>query len=233
MNFRHYTLALLGLLSAGTAAGSDLSYTYVDFRVLNNSLDLTGTDTPVAGQTVGIETSDGDGISVAGSVQLPAGFYLAGSFNSSIIDVTSTITSPLTVAEVRDDFDLISSSFGIGYRHEIGENFDAIAELSYDTADLDFGSLAGEDFDTDGSGVAAKIGFRWNPRPPFELYALGGVSPVAEVSLNDRSFDSGGVVNAGFRWYFFQDLGFGLDYQSGDLSALTLSMRFSFGSVPW
>ncbi|MBN1236947.1 MAG: outer membrane beta-barrel protein [Gammaproteobacteria bacterium] len=233
MNIRNITLALLGLAFAGSAAASELSYTYVDFRVLNNELDLTGTDTPVPGQSVALETEDGDGISVAGSLQLPAGFYLAGAFNSSIVDVTSTITSPLTETEVRDEFDLITSSFGVGYRHELGTNFDLIGELTYDTGELDFGSLAGEDFDTEDSGVSARVGFRWNPRPPFELYALGGVSPVGEVSLNERRFDSASVVNAGFRWYFFQDLGFGLDYQSGDLSALTLSMRFSFGSVPW
>lgn len=227
------SLAMLGLFAAGSAAASELSYTYVDFRVLNNSLDLQGIDSPVPAQTVALETGDGDGISVAGSLALPANFYLAGAFNSSIVDVSSTISSPLTETMVDDEFDLITSSFGIGYVYPLGENLDVVGELTYDTGELDFGSLAGEDFDTEGSGAAVRIGFRWNPRRPFELYALGGVSPVGEVSLNERRFDSAAVVNAGFRWYFFEDLGFGLDYQSGDLSALTLSMRFSFGSVPW
>jgi hypothetical protein len=232
-NLPHAALALLGLGSAGQAAASELSYTYVDFRVLGSSVTAAGVDSPVPGQEVMLDAGDGDGISVAGALALPAGFYLTGAFNSSIIDVDATITSPLTQALVQDEFDLITSNFGIGYQRELAENFDLIVELTYDTAELDFGSLAGEDFDTEGSGGAARVGFRWNPTPPFEVYALAGQSPVGKLTLSDRRFESAAVVNAGLRWYFFQDLGLGVDYQSGDLSAVTLSMRFSFGSVPW
>lgn len=226
-------LAVLLAAAAGPAAASDLSYTYIDFRVLNNSVEATGVQSPIVGQDVMLDTGSGDGISVAGSVALPAGFYLAGAFNSSIIDVDATITSPLAVATVEDEFDLIRSSFGIGYARELAENLDLIVELTYDAAEFDFGSLAGENFDTEDSGAAARVGFRWNPREPFELYATAGNSPVGEVDLTERSFDSAAIVNAGIRWYFFQDLGLGVDYQSGDLSALTISMRFSFGSLPW
>lgn len=233
MKIRRLTFAALGTVLAGPAAASELSYTYIDFRVLGNSTDASGIATPVAGQDVAIETGDGDGISVAGSLALPARFYLTGAFNSSIVDVDATITSPLTVANVQDEVDLITSSFGFGYQYELAPNFDLIGELTYDTGEFDFGSLAGEDFDTEGSGAAARVGFRWNPSEPFELYATAGTSPVGKVDLNARQFDSATIVNAGLRWYFFQDLGLGVDYQSGDLSALTLSMRFSFGSVPW
>lgn len=215
------------------ARASDLSYTFVDFRALSNDVEAAGVQSPIAGQSVALDAGEGDGVSVAGSVALPAGFYLAGSFNSSIVDVGATIMSPLTEIAVEDEFDLITSSFGVGWARELAPTFDVIFELTYDTAEFDFGSLAGENFDTEEGGAAARLGFRWNPREPFEIYASAGQSPYGEVLLDERQFDAATVVNAGMRWYFFSDLGLGVDYQSGDLSALTLSMRFSFGNLPW
>ena len=229
-------ISILAALAAATAApvlASDLSYTYIDFRVLGVSTDASGTATPVPGQTVAVETGDGDGISVAGAVALPGRFYALGSYNSSIVDVSATITSPLTVAMVEDEFDLITTTFGFGYQYEIAENLDVLGELTYESAEFDFGSLAGEDFDFDDGGAAVRVGFRFNPSPPIEMYAMVGTSPVGEVLLDERRFDSATVVNAGMRWYFFPDLGVGLDYQSGDIETLTLSMRFSFGTLPW
>jgi len=230
---KRISIAAAACMLSGTAAASDLSYTFVDFRVLATSVEAFGVRPATPGQDVALDTGDGDGISVAGSVALPAGFYLTGAFNSSVVDVEATITSPLTVAEVDDEFDLITSSFGIGYRRELRPNFDVTLELTYDTAEFDFGSLAGENFDTEDSGTSARLGFRWNPAEPFELYASAGPSPYGEILLDERRFESATVVNTGIRWYFFPDLGLGVDYQSGDLSALTLSMRFSFGNLPW
>jgi opacity protein-like surface antigen len=220
-------------LAVPSASAADLSYTFIDFRVVGSNFDGSGEQNPIPEQSVRTEADGGSGISVAGSLALPAGLYATGLYDSSILDVTTTVTSPLATADIADQFDLTSSRFGIGYRHALGAKLDVIAELTYDTAELDFGSLAGEDFDTKGSGATLRAGFRWAPSESFEVYASGGRSPVGRVSLDDRRFESGAVVNAGMRWYFFQDLGVGLDYQSGDLSALTLSMRFGFGDLPW
>ncbi len=225
-------LALGGTISAAAHA-SELSYTYVDFRVLATSVDAEGIQSPTPGQTVTVKTHDGDGISVAGSLALPGSFYLVGAFNSSIIDMDAHIMSPLAEISIADEFDLITSRFGAGYQRELAPNFDLTFELSYDTGELDFGSLAGEDFDTDTSGVGARLGFRWNPREPIEVFASAGPSPYGEIDLTERRFSSATIVNAGLRWYFFPDLGVGVDYQSGDISTVTLSMRFSFGRLPW
>jgi len=229
---RPATIALLASVSAGAAA-SELSYTYVDFRVLSTSVDATGMQSTTPGQDVTANAGEGDGISVAGAVALPNRFYLVGAFNSSIIDVTAHIESPLAAVDIDDEFDLITSRFGLGYQRELAPNFDLTLEVTYDTGELDFGSLAGENFDVDSSGAGARVGFRWNPREPFELFAAAGPSPYGKVVLEERRFDSATVVNAGLRWYFFPDLGVGLDYQSGDISSVTLSMRFSFGRLPW
>jgi len=225
--------ALLAFALPTALSASELSYTYVDFRVLSTSVDATGTQSTTPGQDVTADAGDGDGISVAGAVALPNRFYLVGAYNSSIIDVRAHIESPLAQVDIDDEFDLITSRFGLGYQRELAPNLDLTLEVTHDTGELDFGSLAGENFDVDTSGVGARVGFRWNPREPFELYATAGSVPYGRVMLDERRFDSGTVVNAGLRWYFFPDLGVGLDYQSGDISSVTLSMRFSFGRLPW
>lgn len=224
--------AVLALACSSTSA-SELSYTYVDFRVLSTDVDGSGVQSPIPNQSVEAQAGKGDGISVAGSLALPGRFYLVGAFSSSIIDVENRIVSPLTEVIIDDEFDLITSSFGVGYRYELAPTFDLSLEISYDTGELDFGSLTGESFDTDTSGAGARLGFRWNPREPFEVFAAAGPSPYGKLDLDARQFDSATVVNAGMRWYFFPDLGVGIDYQSGDISSVTLSMRFSFGHLPW
>ncbi|HEX5421556.1 MAG TPA: hypothetical protein VFY39_16315 [Gammaproteobacteria bacterium] len=234
MNARFVLAAfVLSAAPAGAAEPSDLGYTYIDFRVIDKGLDATGTQNPIPEQQVQDTARGGSGISVAGSLALPKGLYMAGRFDSSIVDVDTRIVSPLAEQTVADKFDLTESRFSVGYRHPLGPKLDLIGELGYESAQLDFGSLAGENFDTHGTGVAIRAGFRWNPAPAFEVYATGGRSPVGELSLDERRLSPATVVNAGIRWYFFQDLGVGLNYQSGALSALTLSMRFGFGDLPW
>jgi len=238
MSNRHLAFSLtaaapLAFVLPSAASASELSYTYVDFRVLATSVDATGTQSTTPGQDVTADAGDGDGISVAGALALPNRFYLVGSYNSSIIDVRAHIESPLAQIDVDDEFDLTTSRFGLGYQRELAPNFDLTFEITYDTGELDFGSLAGENFDTETSGAGARLGFRWNPSEPFELFAAAGSAPYGKVMLDERRLDSGTIVNAGLRWYFFPDLGVGLDYQSGDISSVTLSMRFSFGRLPW
>src|SRR5690606_9899475 len=95
---------------------------------------------------------------------------------------------------------------------------DLTFELAYESGELDFGSLVGEDFDTERSGPAARLGVRCSPIDPFELYVSTGTSPYGKLELSDGELDDATVVNAGLRWYFFPDLAAGLDYRGGDLS---------------
>jgi hypothetical protein len=225
--------ALTASLIAASANASELSYTFLDFEVIDHDLDLVGTQTPTPGQTVTVTTGGGEGISVAGGVALPAGFYVGGRFRSAIVDVTGTIRSPLTVVTAIDEFDLVTSELVVGYTRELAMNFDMIAELSRDTADYDFGSFARENFDVDDSGIGGRFGFRWNPQRAFELFASARYTPVGEPLLTERDFDADTRLNLGLRWYFFEDLGLGVEYESGDVSTLTIAMRFSFGNLRW
>jgi hypothetical protein len=158
-------------------------------------------------------------------------FYVGGFYQSSVIDFSGVIRSPLITLDVRDTFDLISSSLGFGYIHEIGDNLDLVAEVSYESINYDFGSLAGENFDIDESGAGARVGFRWNPIPVLELHAFGHYSPLATPLLSERRFEAGSSFGAGLQWYIFEDLAFGLQYESGDVEKMTFSMRFSFGNL--
>jgi hypothetical protein len=223
--------ALLAVASA--AEPSELSYTFIDFEVLSQDVELSGVQLPVPGQSVAVVTHGGDGIAVAGGVGLPAGFYLTGRFRSTVANVDAIITSPLTVVTASDEFDVVTSELAVGYQRELAENFDVIAEIARETADLDFGSFVGEDFDTEDSGLGARVGFRWNPRPALEVFASARFSPVGKPILSERDFNNETLIATGVRWYFFEDLGLALDYETGEVSTLTLAMRFSFGNLAW
>lgn len=231
-NLPAIVLAALVLLPV-PASASELSYTFMDFLAIDTSVDAAGVQTPVPGQTVSVDVDGGDGVSVAGSLGLGGRFYLTGAFKTSIIDFEGVIESPLTTTRVSDTFDLVMSTFGVGYQYELDTNFDLIGELTYDTVDYDFGSLAGENFDTNDEGIGGRVGFRWNPRPPLEVFASARHTPVGQPRLSDRELDSDTLLDVGMRWYFFEDLGLGFQYEAGDVSTATISMRFSFGNLPW
>ena len=230
------SLCLLSLLSFGlpsVAPASELSYTYLDFQWVGPQIDVTASQRPVPSQTVDIVSGNGSGVSIGGALALVQGFYLVGTFQSSIVDVEAVVSNPLGVTEVFDKYDFIRSRAGIGYLFPIGDNFDIVLDLTYDTSEYDFGSLAGENFDTHDAGAGAQVGFRWNPILPFELFAFSRYSTVGMIDLNRREFESDTHFNLGFRWYFFEDLGMGVEYETGQVDTVTVSMRFSFGNLPW
>ena len=225
--------AFASLVFGRPALATDLSYTFMDFRVLDTSVDASGALTPVPGQTVTVNAEDGDGIGIAGSLAIGERFYLHGAYLTSIIDVAGRVQSPLATATVRGQFDLLATTLGVGYRYPIGEELDLIAELNYDSTEYDFGSFAGENFDAKESGAGARVGFRWNPARPVEIHAFARHSPNAKVVLSRREIESDTLMNVGLRYYFFSDLALGLDYESGSVDTLAISMRFSFGTLPW
>jgi hypothetical protein len=225
------TPLLLGL--AFDAAASELAYTYMDFTFFQQDVVGIGTQDPVPGQTVDIVAGDGDGIAIAGGLALGDRFYLGGSFESAIIEVAGEVSNQFGTVSVTDDFDLIRTRLHFGYLREIGENLDVYAELSYDSAEYDFGSFAGENFDMDDSGAGLRLGFRWNPRPRFEIFGSARHLTAGKLDLSKLEFESDTLVQLGLRWYFFEDLAVGIEHEEGEVSTTSLSMRFSFGTLPW
>lgn len=229
---KHAFCAMLAL-APFTASASELSYTFLDFQRPDVSVDAKGVQTPVPGQIVQIDALDGEGIAVAGSLAIGRRFYAGGSYRSSIVDVTGVVSNPFVTINVADTFDLVQTNLVFGYIRPIGDDLDFVAELSYDSANYDFGSFAGENFDIDDAGAGARIGMRWNPARPVELYLFGRYSPVAKAVLSERAYEDGTSFTAGVRWYFWENLGAGIEYDSGDVDTTTISMRFSFGNLPW
>jgi len=226
-----FTLALALALTATRVRASDLSYTFVDFGALGVDSSLTGQQSPAPGQTVSVTTQKGDGLGVAGSLALGKRFYLAGSYRSAVMDVNAVVTSRLATAATSGNFDLLLTRFGFGYVQPIGQRLDFVVELGRDRAEDDFGSFAGESFDVADSAIAAELGLRFHATKGLELFVAARGSDVGQVDLTGRRFDSGTEVSAGLRFYFFEDLGLGVDYRSGDVNSLALSLRFGFGEL--
>jgi hypothetical protein len=223
----------LGALFAAPSHASELSYTFLDFRYVANDIDAVAEQTPVPTQTVTVNTEDGDGISVGGSVAIGERFYVVGSYQSAIIDVTGEVVNLLGITPVDDNFDFVVTSLGFGYQKELKPTLDLNAELTFDAADYDFGSFAGEDFDTHDSGVGAKAGVRWNPIEPLEVAGFVRWNPVGKPNLTEQRLDSDTLVGVGIGWYFIEDLGVAVNYEVGTVDTLTVSMRFSFGRLPF
>jgi hypothetical protein len=224
-------LAAAAAVFAPIAGASELSYTYVDFQATSNKTDQAGAQVPVPGQTVSVRTEDGDGISIGGAASIGERFYVGGRFQTAIIDVDGVITNPFGVTTARDNFDLIQSRLAFGYYRELRENLDLTVEGSLESTEYDFGSFAGESFDVRDEGVGMRVGFRWNPRQPLEVAGHVHHSPVGKANLTAGEFDSDTSIGVGVMWYFFQDLGIGLDYASGEVDSVAFSMRFSFGDL--
>jgi hypothetical protein len=222
-------LAMTGL--AASALASELSYTFMEFGALNVETSATGTQSPILDQLVEVGPGKGEGVTVGGSLAFGERFYIAGDYNSAVLDVEALVSSPLAVAMVAGTFDFIASRAALGYAYPIGNSFDLVGEITYDTLEYDFGSFAGESFDIDDSGAGLGLGFRWNPRPELEVFGMAHGSSVGKADLTARALDSGTRVSAGMRWYFFDDLGLGLRYQNGDFDSLTITMSFGFGEL--
>jgi hypothetical protein len=235
MKFNPYALtaSLACAIAWNNALASDLSYTVLDFQALSQTAEASGLQTPVPSQDVAITTDSGEGIGLGGSLAIGDRFYAGGAFQSSVIDVNGVVTNPLGTTVVSDEFDLINTRLVFGYVHELGVNFDVFAEVAFESLEFDFGSFAGENFDTDDSGAGGAVGFRWNPSAKWEVFSAARFTPVGKVLLNTRELDSDTLVNLGIRWYFLEDLGLGVNYESGEIETLTISIRFSFGNLPW
>lgn len=226
---RHY-VSIVVLLASGSAAASDLSYTFVDLSARGVETNASGAQS-LGTQTVTVGNGDGDGLGVAGQLGIGQRFYVGGQFRSAVVDVDALVTSPLVVESVTGNFDLVTSRAALGYAREIREDMDVFAELAIESVEYDFGSFAGENFDVDDSGVGVSFGARWNPVPALEVFGAVRYSSVGKAQLARGELEADTSIAAGLRWYFFEDLGLGFDYELGDIDALSISLRFGFGAM--
>jgi hypothetical protein len=218
---------LLSLGLAGTAGAQEVRYSWLDLSFMGQDVGgLEGTQqTPIVDQFVDVNAQDGDGVRFRGSYALGDSFYFFGDYGSTDIDVDALVTNDQGTFPASDEFDLTTIRGGFGYHYGIGFSTDIYAEISFDSVDYDFGSFAGESFDTDATDAGAALGIRHMLNDDWELRASGRYSSQAAVDLNTLEFDSGAFFGVGFSWEIVRGLALIGDYETGDVDSWSIGFR--------
>ena len=97
--------------------------------------------------------------------------------------------------------------------------------MSLDSTDFDFGSFAGEDFDTDDQDVGFTVGIRSMFSDQIELRAHARHTGVGDVDLNTGILDSDTLVGVGFGYELIRGLSITGDVESGEFSSWNIGFR--------
>jgi len=222
------------LLAAGfssPAMAQEVRYQWLDISFMTQDAGLEGSGalTPVPGQTVAVDTSDGNGVRFRGSIGTWHNMYLFMDYASTDIDVIPTVTTPAgeDVVGDPDEFDFTNVRGGLGVRFPTGWGpaTDIFAEVTYDSTDLDFGSFAGEDYDMDNKDVGGALGIRAMLNDDWRVHAYGRYSSNAEADLNTKEFDAGAVFGVGFGWQIVRGFSIVADYESGEFTNWSIGFR--------
>ena len=224
---------LLSAFSTTTFAQDEVRYSWFEISYLGQDVSKSGSQIsfadPLEPQLVEIDTTDGDGIKFRGSIGTWHNLYAFFDFASSDIDVTSLVTVISSGLEVagQDEFDFTAIRGGIGLRFPLTYKMDIYGEISYDSLDMDFGSLVGEDFDTDAQDVGGTLGIRAIVGSDLELRAWGRYTNVGDVDLNNAAgtLDADTLFGVGFGYEMIRGLSITGDYESGEFSSWNLGFR--------
>ena len=222
--FALLTAAGLWLL-AGPANGQEIRYSWLDMSYLVQDLERSGVQVPIPGQSVEIATSDGQGVRFRGSLGTWKNMYLFINYASTDVDVMATITNSQGVFLADDEFDFTTIRGGVGVKWSIFEKTDLFVEASYDSTDLDFGSFAGEDFDTGAKEFGGALGFRTLFGDHFEVKVQGRFSNVGDVDMTTLELDSDTLYSIGFAWELVRGFSIVGDYESGEFTNYAIGFR--------
>ena len=220
-------VVLLSLGLAGTASAQEVRYSWLDLSFMGQDVGgLDGTlQTPVPDQFVDVNAKDGDGVRFRGSYAIGKSFYFFGDYGSTDIDVDALVTNDQGSFAASDEFDLTTIRGGFGYHYGIGFSTDIYAEISYDSVDYDFGSFAGESFDTHAKDAGVALGIRHMLNDDWEVRANGRYSSQAAVDLITKEFESGAFFGVGFSWEIVRGLALIGDYETGDVDSWAIGFR--------
>ena len=151
--------------------------------------------------------------------------YLFIDYGSTDIDVAALVTNAGGQFPAEDEFDYTTVRSGIGLKIPLSPKTDIYAEVSYDSLDLDFGSFAGENFDTDDKTAGGAIGLRTMLNDDLELRAYGRYTGVGDVDLSTGVFDDDALFGAGFGWQIIRGLSIVGDYEAGEFSNWSIGFR--------
>ena len=223
------SLFMVGLLMSSAlsvpAMAQEVRYSWMDLSFMVQDFDKMATQTPVAGQIVDVHGTDGDGIRFRGSVGTWHNLYIFMDYGSTDIDVDVTVTSPGGSFPAVDEFDFTDIRGGIGLKWSVGFATDLYGEVTYDSFDLDFGSFAGEDFDTGNKDIGGALGFRSMISDNLELRGYARYSSHADLDLTTAVYDTGVIFGAGFGWQVIRGLSIVGDFESGEFPRLSVGFR--------
>jgi len=217
-------LLLSSALSAPVMA-QEVRYSWLDLSFMVQDFDRMGTQTPVPGQIVDVHGTDGDGVRFRGSVGTWHNLYIFMDYGSTDIDVDVLVTSPGGTFPAVDEFDFTDIRGGIGLKWSVGFATDVYGEVSYDSFFLDFGSFAGEDFDTGNKDIGGALGVRSMISDNLELRGYARYSSHADLDLTTAVYDTGTLFGAGFGWQVIRGLSIVGDYESGQFARWSIGFR--------
>lgn len=219
---------IISAAPASTAMAQEVRYSWVDMSFMQQNADIAGTQaTPVAGQTVDANGVDGNGIRFRGSAGTWHNLYMFVDFASTDMDVFAVVNNAGGAFPANDEFDFTTLRAGLGLRFPIGFGpaTDLYAELTYDSIDLDFGSFAGENFDTDAQDIGGALGIRAMLNDNIELRAYGRYTNHGDVNLTNGEFDADAVYGAGFGWQIIRGFSIVGDFESGEFGSWSVGFR--------
>jgi hypothetical protein len=230
---RFSTALVLLFASFASQAQDEVRYSWFEISYTGQDVARSGSQIsfldPLEPQLVEIDAKDGSGIKFRGSVGTWHNLYAFVSYSSTDIDVSSVVTvlSSGAMFPGEDEFDFTAIRGGVGLRIPITYKADLYGEVSLDSLDLDFGSLAGENFDTSRKDFGAAAGIRAILGQKLELRAYARYTGVGDVDLNtpDRDIEADTLFGAGFGITLVPGLSITGDYESGEFSSWNVGFR--------
>jgi hypothetical protein len=218
--------ALLLMAAVSPALAQDVRYSWFEISFVGQDVGKSGSLSDIVlGQTVDVSATDGNGIKFRGSVGTWKSLFAFIDYSSSDINVSALVSNAQGQFPAEDEFDFTTVRGGVGVKWSLTPKTDIYGALSYDSTDFDFGSFAGENFDTDDQGVGLTLGIRSMFSDEIELRAHARHTGVGDVNLNTGTLDSDTLFGVGFGYELVRGLSITADYESGTFSNWNIGFR--------
>ena len=218
--------ALLLVTGSSVALAQDVRWSWFEVSFVQQDISEQGSmASPVPGQTVDIDAKDGSGIKFRASLGTWKNLFAFVDFNSSDITVDAIVTNTGVMFQGTDEFDYTAIRGGVGLKWSMTETTDIYGAVSYDSTDFDFGSFAGENFDTGDKGVGAEVGFRSMFGDKFEFRLRARHTVVGAVDLSTGVLDADTLFGVGFGDELIRGLSITGDYETGGFSSFNIGFR--------
>jgi Outer membrane protein beta-barrel domain len=219
-------VALLCVTGSSVALAQEVRWSWFEVSFVQQDISQQGSKTDlVLGQTVDVDAKDGSGIKFRASLGTWRNMFAFVDFNSSDITVDAVVSNAGGVFPATDEFDYTAIRGGVGLKWSMTHSTDLYGAVSYDSTDFDFGSFAGENFDTGDKGIGAEFGVRSMFGDKLELRFRARYSGVGAVDLSTGVLDSDTLFGVGFGYELVRGLSIVGDFETGEFGSYNLGFR--------